>query len=170
MIPEDRWLSMESRLGPFREGRWEVTTDSDGQITVRVTPPDGEARPFRATRDSQPAGMDDVRFLAHAPGDLRRLLSHVRGKRQCTPEELDEINHRASKASCGPWRVFLKSEGGIGGDSVIWVSDDDVEPDLYLWLGTEPAPDIYFDVLASARQDIPELLREIQRDKADLDD
>jgi hypothetical protein len=86
----------------------------------------------------------------------------VRGDGRCTPEELAAIRNRVDNASRPPWRAFLKSKGGLGGDSVIWVSEEDSEPDLYLWIDSEPAPDPYFEFVAAARQDLPDLLEEAQ--------
>jgi hypothetical protein len=103
-----------------------------------------------------------VEFIAHAPDDLRRLIAHVKGEQRCTRDDLHAISNRVANTAPAPWRAFLKSEGGVGGDSVIWVSEADEEPDLYLWIDLEPAPDAYFEFVAAARQDMTELLEEAQ--------
>jgi hypothetical protein len=158
MTPGDQWSLVEGRLSALGENRWEMVTDSNGQGVIRLNTADNQGLVLRVTRESEPAAIGDIRFISHAPSDLRRLLEHVRGKRECTVEELDEIKQRVASASSSPWKAFLKSKGGVGGDSVIWVSEDDREPDLYLWIGADPAPDAYFDFVASARQDLPVLL------------
>jgi hypothetical protein len=44
---------------------------------------------------------------------------------------------------------------------VIWVSDRDDEPDLYLWMDSEPAPNDDWEFVAHAREDIPRLLEQL---------
>jgi hypothetical protein len=121
---------------------------------------DGEPRYLELKRDSRPASLDDVRFVVTAHNLLGKLLAAAGGERDAlTRDELALLGGLASLASSGPWQPFLEGEGGIGGCSVIWVSDDDEAPDMYVWMDDEIAPDIYFDFIANLRQDIPELLR-----------
>lgn len=157
----DRLSSIEARFRTLGQGQWEAVTLSADRTAIRVTTDDHPDQFLRVTRESEPAGEEDVQFIAHAPDDLRCLLGHLRGERRCTSEELDAIRSRSDRASRPPWTAFLKSKGGVGGDSVIWISEGDDEPDLYLWVDSEPAPDAYFEFVAAARQDIPELLHHI---------
>lgn len=166
-MSHDHLISIEARLNALGEGPWEVVTLSDGHPGFQVTTAVDGPLLLRVTRESQPANADDVQFIAHAPEDLRRLLNHVRGERRCSAKDLDVIKTRAGKASRPPWKAFLKSKGGVGGDSVIRVSEEDDEPDLYLWIDSEPAPDVYFEFVAAARQDVLELLEEAQSGHVD---
>ncbi|HCU96946.1 MAG TPA: hypothetical protein DHU96_31215 [Actinobacteria bacterium] len=77
-------------------------------------------------------------------------------------EDATEIGMRIASASPGPWMVFLESDGGMGGDSVIVVSESDSEADIYLWLGPDLAPSEIFVFVAEARQDLPALLAAIR--------
>jgi hypothetical protein len=54
--------------------------------------------------------------------------------------------------------------GGLGGSSVIWVTDGDEVPDLYLWLDGRPASGADFEFVAEAREDIPRLLAALDPD------
>jgi len=107
--------------------------------------------------------MHDLVFIAHAQADVARLIAHLRGQLSVSQRELGVMEKRAAQASPGPWRAFLESDGGIGGSSVIWVSEADNEPDLYLWLGSDPASDADFEFVAAVRQDLPRLLAEARR-------
>lgn len=124
---------------------------------------DGEERPMRVTRDRAPASEADVRFIASARADTERLLAHVQGGPPLSPEDLSEIEERADRASPPPWLPFLESEGGIGGCSAIGVSYRDDEPDMYLWVGDDLAPDADFAFVAAAREDIPKLVAQARR-------
>jgi hypothetical protein len=74
------------------------------------------------------------------------------------------IRARCDAASPGPWRAFLEEDGGLGGSSVIWVTDGDEVPDLYLWLDGRPASGADFEFVAEAREDIPRLLAALDPD------
>lgn len=163
MISMTRLASIESRLEGIEPARWEVVEKALGDHpAIRIAAVDQRTVLLRVTRENEPAGLDEVEFIAHAPEDLRRLVDHVKGVRRCTPAEFVAITTRVSRAARPPWKPFLRSKGGVGGDSVIWVSGQDGEPDLYLWIDSDPAPDTYFDFVAAARQDVPDLLQEAQ--------
>jgi hypothetical protein len=125
---------------------------------VYVTFADGTGQLMRLTRDLQPASANDVTFVSAARQDIQRLIAALRLGDAVGDHELAEIERRCRAASPGPWQAFLESDGGIGGSSVIRVSDDDDELDLYLWIGKDLAPDADFEFVASAREDIPRLL------------
>jgi hypothetical protein len=126
--------------------------------SIEVTEGDGRVWRLRVTREREPAGAGDVEFIGHARADVAALLSHVRAVGRLGAGELDRIARRVGAASPAPWRAFLESDGGVGGCSVIVVSDRDDEPDLYLWRGDAPAADQDFAFVAAARQAIPRLL------------
>jgi hypothetical protein len=157
----DALTKVEARLVKTTGERWELALDRDGIPVVEVFDPDGTRRLLRAQRDHGPASLEDVRFIASSRADVRRLIDALRGKPM---EEVDlaDIRRRCEEASPTPWQPFLESDGGLGGCSVIRVSDHDEEPDLYLWLEDEIAPDADFDFVANARQDIPFLLSSLR--------
>ncbi len=159
---QDHWAAIEARLIAVGRGHWHVVMTPDESISVRINDPDGRESVLRVTREERPASAADVRFIGHVPEDLRRLLNHLRARVEVSLEQLDEIEDRVRHASLGPWRAFLKSKGGVGGDSVIWITERDDEPDLYLWINEEPAPDSYYDLVGCAHQDLLELLRVIR--------
>lgn len=72
---------------------------------------------------------------------------------------LDEIIKRCQAATPGPWIDFLESRDKFSGDSFIGRGENRSEEDLYLTGATNA--DIEF--IAHARQDIPLLLKEIER-------
>ena len=77
-----------------------------------------------------------------------------------SPVELAEIEARCRAASPAPWTAFIEADGGLGGCDVIRVSEQDNEPDLYLWFGLgllDLAPSANFRFVAAARQDILDL-------------
>ncbi len=100
---------------------------------------------LRVTRDGDPAGDGDV-------------LDALESGSPLPAEDATEIGMRIASASPGPWMVFLESDGGMGGDSVIVVSESDSEADIYLWLGPDLAPSAIFLFVAEACQDLPALL------------
>jgi hypothetical protein len=71
---------------------------------------------------------------------------------------LSEIKARADAATPGPWTLFIEGRDHYGGSSFIRTASEDIEP-----LG---ATDADQDFMASARQDVPDLLAEIERLKA----
>jgi len=142
--------------------RWEAVLHN-GMPLVRVTFRDGTHDYMRLSRDSQPASAADFEFVAAARRDIERLVGALRSGEPVSDEDLDAIEVRSRGASPGPWRPFLRSDGGLGGTNVIWVSDSDREADLYLWLGRNLAPDADFEFVGTARQDIPRLLAAFDR-------
>jgi hypothetical protein len=127
---------------------WEI---GSGPGEVRVRWADGRVATMRVMRDLAPAAAADVSFVAHAREDVARLLSGSAAARS-------DVAARAAAASPAPWRAFCESDGGLGGCSVISVGELDPEPDLYLWLDGEIAPDADFEFVAAAREGIPRLL------------
>lgn len=129
-----------------------------------VTFTDGHAEVFRVTREREAASREDVEFIGHARRDVLRLLAALDGESRLSRKDVDDIEDRYSRASAAPWQVFLESDGGIGGCSVIVISDDDDQPDLYLWRPGDQwrdidiAPDSDFEFVAAARLDIPKLV------------
>ncbi len=79
-------------------------------------------------------------------------------------DELRAIRARVDAASPSPWTAFIG--GGLGGPEFIRVSDDDAEPDMYVERDGAPASSADLDFIASARQDIPRLLDEVERLRA----
>jgi hypothetical protein len=77
------------------------------------------------------------------------------------------IEDRCQAASPGPWKAFVEGRDHWSDDDFILVSEDDAEPDMYVYRATsevygQPRPMI-LDFIAAARQDVPRLLSEIQR-------
>jgi len=154
---------MENRSLAASGRYWDVTQLEEGSLAVLVTFDDGSQDVITLKRDLQPASASDVEFVSAARRDVDRLVAAVRSNEALAIEELDEIERRCQGASPGPWRPFLEGDGGVGGTSVIWVSDSDDEPDLYLWLGGDLAPDADYEFTAAARQDVPRLLAALGR-------
>ena len=73
-------------------------------------------------------------------------------------QRLSEIKARCEAATLGPWKSWIEGRDHSGGSNVITAAGDDIEPSG----GT--AADQGF--MAHARQDIPELIAEIERLKA----
>lgn len=154
----DELAAIERRSRAASGETWEAMQLDDGTLGVRVVFRDGTHGVMRLSRDFHPASAADVEFVAAARRDIQRLIGALRSGEPLADRELEAIARRCQAATPGPWRPFLESEGGLGGSSVIWVSDDENEADLYVWLGATLAPDADFDFVASARQDIPRLL------------
>jgi len=159
---DDRFLeTISARLSAVSGVRWEVVELDGGRLGVEVIFADGHRTEMRVTRDSTPASKVDVQFIGHSRSDVELLLLAVRGKMVLSPEEIASIEARCRAASPASWRAFIEADGGIGGCDVIQASDQDDELDLYLWF--EPglvdlAPSADFRFVASARQDIPDLI------------
>jgi hypothetical protein len=86
--------------------------------------------------------------------------------------ELDEIERRCTAASKAPWQSFIEGRDHWGGDNFIRVGGlDDNEPDMYISrttsAGLKPAAAEDLDFIAHARQDIPRLVAEIKRLRAE---
>jgi hypothetical protein len=119
----------------------------------------GPSTGLRGTRDSGPAGPATAAFITHAHEDVLKLVAAIRASEHIADDELDAVAARAAAAGPPPWPVFLESDGGMAGSSLIWVGGtDDAEEDLYLWRGEAFAPDEDFVFIAHAREDIPRLV------------
>lgn len=86
--------------------------------------------------------------------------------------ELDVIEARAAAASSAPWRDWIEARDNHCGDDFIAIGDfDDSQPDMYVQhsiaarLVPAPAADLVF--IAHARQDIPHLIAEVRRLRAE---
>ena len=163
MMSEHEFAAIEARVAAATGDSWGPGLDEAGMPVVCVHLRDGAEEVLRVTRDRAPAGEDDVHFVAHARIDLQHLIASLGGAAPLPDEELDRIEARSARASPAPWTVFLEEDGGTAGCNVIWVSGNDDEPDLYLWLGPDLAPSADFEFVAAARQDIPSLLAEVRR-------
>lgn len=84
-----------------------------------------------------------------------------------TDDELDAMQARVEAASPGPWTSYVEGRDHVAGDSVIRVSENDDEDDLYVLRadenGLRPALAADQDFIAHARQDVPRLIAEIRR-------
>ena len=145
-----RWASGSS---------WESGLAPDGTPVVRVRVDLETWVTMRVSRESEPAGAADAEFIAAAPGDVARLAGALRGHFELTEEPLAEIAARAAAASPPPWRLYLESDGGLGGPTIIQTEGDD--RDLYLTLDGRQAPDDDWIFVAAAREAIPRLLAAI---------
>lgn len=85
--------------------------------------------------------------------------------------ELDAIESRVLSASPGPWRAFVEGRDHWSGDDFIMVSEADGQPDMYVSRsdasGTWPASTPDLDFIAASRQDVPALLAEVRRLRAE---
>ena len=89
-----------------------------------------------------------------------------------TEAELDQIAQRCGAASKPPWQSFIEGRDHWGGDNFIRVGGlDDSEPDMYVSRSTAertvPASDADLDFIAHARQDLPLMLAEVRRLRAE---
>jgi hypothetical protein len=109
-------------------------------------------------RDLDDAAEGDLRFVGGALADMRRLVEAVRMGERLSGEEIGLIDSRVRGASAAPWTAFIESDGGQGGCDVIRVTDQDDQPDMYLWFDNDLAPSAFFRLVAAARQAIPRLL------------
>lgn len=81
-------------------------------------------------------------------------------------DELEQIKKRCSNASSGPWKAWIEGRDGTSGTTFVMIGEgaqrrDDIE--------LPGVPDADVDFIAHARQDIPLLLREIERLKSELE-
>jgi len=76
-------------------------------------------------------------------------------ERPFTDDELDEIQMRCDRATRGPWRSYVEGREDIVGSSFIMTEGEDI----YLSGATISDQDF----IASARDDVPRLVREITR-------
>ncbi len=73
--------------------------------------------------------------------------------------KLAEIRKRCNEATPGPWITYIEGRDQISGSDVIVRGENGSEEDLYLTGATIED----HDFIAHARQDIPYLLKEIER-------
>ncbi len=158
MMRQEDVRVISDRLAALSGEEWALGYDSDGVAAVSVRGRDGGEQMLRVKREFQNASVADVVFIAHARNDVRRLLAALRQATPMSADELSDIEHRMDEISPGPWMVSLESGGGLAGCNVITVSHEDDEPDMYLWLEGDLAPDPDWVFAAHARHDIPMLL------------
>jgi hypothetical protein len=72
--------------------------------------------------------------------------------------DMEAIRQRCNQATPGPWKSYVEGRDHDSGSSFIMTSGEDIE-----LLGASVADQ---DFIAHARQDIPQLLAEIERLKA----
>jgi hypothetical protein len=158
----DRFFEVvEARLSAVSGVRWEVVELDGGRLGVEVLFADGHRTVMQVTRERTPASNVDVLLIGRSRSDIERLLLAIQGKMVLNPIELAEIEARCRAASPAPWTAFLEEDSGSGGCDVIRVSDQEDEPDLYLWFGSglkDLAPSANFRFVAAARQDILDLI------------
>jgi len=81
--------------------------------------------------------------------------------------ELAAIEARVAGASRGPWESFVEGRDHTSGDNFIRVGGrDENEPDMYVLRDSVPASVADQDFIAHARQDMPRLLAEVRRLRA----
>jgi hypothetical protein len=151
----------EVRVEAVADLEMEVAEGADGRVRIVGRLGDEEVE-IRVRRDLESAGEGDIRFVAGALADLRRLLRVVRSGEQLTPGEFASIESRVEAASPGPWTAFIETDGGQAGCDVIRISERDNQPDMYMWIGSDLAPSPVFRLVAAARQDIPALLEYVR--------
>ena len=76
-------------------------------------------------------------------------------KTHLTDERIAEIKKRCEQATLGPWKSYIEKREKISGSSFIQTAGEDI----YLTGATTEDQDF----IAHARQDIPDLLAEIER-------
>ena len=84
----------------------------------------------------------------------------MNSKLQLDTKRIQEIKDRCQKARSGPWISFVEGRDHTSGSSFIQVGDDNNREEDIDFLKL-PADDQ--DFIAHARQDIPDLLDEIDR-------
>lgn len=77
---------------------------------------------------------------------------------ELTDTDLDQIEARLRAAAPGPWKSFIEGRDHTSGSSFIATPDSDIE------LTGATAADQ--DFIANARQDLPKLLDEVRRLRA----
>jgi len=162
---------IRERLRASSGTSWVAQLDDQMRPILRIAHANGTRASLRVTRERSPASLADVEFIAHSHGDMGLLLDAFEGRTKPDQAKLELIAGRCEAATPGPWLVSLESDGGTGGSSVITVTHDDGEPDMYLWRGddwtcwntTDLASDPDYEFVATARQDIPTLLAHLKR-------
>jgi hypothetical protein len=87
-----------------------------------------------------------------------------------TDAELDAMQRRADAASQGPWKSWIEGRDQESGSTFIQIGgDDDRDEDMYVDRDDTPTSDADLDFIAAARQDIPRLIAEVRRLRAELD-
>lgn len=81
-------------------------------------------------------------------------------------KEIEAIKSRCNAASPGPWTSYIEGRDHSSGSSFIMTGEGESRGEDIGLSGATPADQ---DFIASARQDIPALLKEIERLKALLD-
>jgi hypothetical protein len=162
VISEPYADEIRARWEAVRDIAIEIATGPGGHAKILVRRGASQAE-LRVTRDGDPAGDGDVLFVGHAFSDIPRLLEALESGSPLPAEDAAGIGRRIASASPGPWMVFLESDGGMGGDSVIVVSESDSETDMYLWMGPDLASSAIFLFVAEARQDLPALLAAVRQ-------
>lgn len=77
-----------------------------------------------------------------------------------TNKELSDIKNRLEKVTNGPWKSFIEGRDHESGSSFIMVGEaENRKKDIELIGGTNDD----YDFIASARQDVPKLIAEIER-------
>jgi hypothetical protein len=81
-------------------------------------------------------------------------MSHI------TQKELSELKELLAKVSPGPWASYIEGRDHTSGESFIMTGPKSARgPDIYL----HGASDADQDFIASARQEVPRLIAEIER-------
>ncbi len=78
-----------------------------------------------------------------------------------TERDLDEILRRCDGATGGPWTAFVEGRDHTAGSSFIRTAADDIE--------LSGATTTDYDFIASAKQDVPRLVAEVRRLRAQLE-
>ena len=73
---------------------------------------------------------------------------------QLTDSELARIQRLCDAATGGPWKAYIEGRDHESGSSFIQTAGTDIE--------LTGASDADYDFIASARQDVPRLLREVR--------
>jgi hypothetical protein len=90
--------------------------------------------------------------------------------------DLVEIEKRVSSASPGPWKAYVEGRDHDSGDTFIMIGEGAQRQDDMYVFQSHAGPtrietsDADLDFIAEARQDIPRLLAEIRKLKAELQD
>lgn len=113
----------------------------------------------------------DLDFVAGARHDVPRLVMEVRRLRAGSPPlltdpEISEMWRRASCASAGRWEAFVDGRDTGGGNSFIRTENEFGDTDLKVTRDTSAASEADYDFIATARQDVPRLVDEVKRLRA----
>ena len=71
-----------------------------------------------------------------------------------TDSDLTRIEQLCDAATAGPWTASIEGRDHMAGSNIIQTSGDDIE--------MSGASNADYDFIASARQDVPRLLREVR--------